>query len=136
MNRIIKFRVWDIKRKLFYGPHHIDNMINKSKLQYLYSDEPDLIYQQFTGLKDKNNKEIYEGDFIIFMGRWDENGKVLKPDYQTYEVLWEMGGLWAHTIKRTVRSFHLHNELLGVGHTDSKIIGNILENPELNDCYN
>jgi uncharacterized phage protein (TIGR01671 family) len=137
--RIIKFRVWDIKEKEFGS----DILVSLVLDAYLATaDKKDLkdsfdkyngknyILQQFTGLLDKNGKEIYEGDIIIFMGRWDKEGKVLEPNYLPYEVVWFMGGLRA--IRDIgARSFFQHGENVGVGHTDSEILGNIFENPEL-----
>ena len=84
MNREIKFRVWDLEEKRFIEWFNADPMINCSVGSiYCYertknedgSYGPDtftnkresdkrLIVQQYTGLKDKNNKEIYEGDIV------------------------------------------------------------------------
>lgn len=56
MNREIKFRAWDNNIKFMYAGTTIEEML---------SDPPNitgLIIMQYTALKDKNGKEIYEGD--------------------------------------------------------------------------
>lgn len=73
-----------------------------------YSDEYDLM--QFTGLLDKNGKEIYEGDIVLICSFNDEKN--------LYEV-----------IIKDIR--HLPEEFYGSNFTWSEIIGNIYENPEL-----
>jgi uncharacterized phage protein (TIGR01671 family) len=141
MSREIKFRIilnnkiWAYERIGKNGTW--ENMIlecnpdnGSERWSPITINTPDCIRQQYSGLKDKNGKEIYEGDFIKFMGKWDEEGNVLPPDYKPYKVVWLMGGLHA-LLPVGPRSFRRHNECLGVGHTDSKIIGNIMETPEL-----
>ncbi|MDO8609275.1 MAG: YopX family protein [bacterium] len=143
-HRIIKFRIWNDKTKSWlHGPHKHNsldgvNLLGETILfgglceDISIKDLDDLFCLQYTGLDDKNGKNIFEGDIITFMGRWDENGKVLEPDYLPYKVAWQMGGLRAFLINRNgASSFYKHNEVVGVGHTDSKIIGNIFDNPEL-----
>ena len=57
-NRIIKFRVWNGIE--WCGKITIGQIVEP----FDYGSFDDLVFQQFTGLLDKNGKEIYEGDII------------------------------------------------------------------------
>jgi len=61
--REIKFRAWDKERKTMLSPDdlcHLEGNVSKA----LKESSPHLELMQFTGLKDKNNREIYEGDIV------------------------------------------------------------------------
>lgn len=100
MNRIIKFRVWNVSD------------VTGSKMYYdvssNFSTGPSGALMQFTGLKDKNGKEIYEGDVVQ-----DNSTPMMYRD----EVRFERGR-WTP-------------DSMFVTGTDFEIIGNIYEHPEL-----
>lgn len=77
---------------------------------------------QFTGLYDKNGKEIYEGD----IGKTKEYGKFLGDKnfsgYDHFEVLLENGGF---RLENEERIFNLTNN------SHIEVIGNVHDNPEL-----
>lgn len=85
---------------------------------------------QFTGLTDKNGKEIYEGDIC----RTDVNGKLWVVRWENYG--WE---LINHQIKEPKQrmagdeqySFQKYLQMLKKASATIEVIGNIYENPEL-----
>ncbi|WNW16710.1 YopX family protein [Lactiplantibacillus plantarum] len=117
---MIKFRAWDKTtssyRKVLGIEFYPDGQIKKVKvggLQRKATITPDqLVLEQFTGLKDVNGKEIYEGDIL-------ENRK-----YRSI-VKFASGKFLADLIE-TIQTFDLIGETHG-----SKVIGNVHENPEL-----
>lgn len=105
--REIKFRAYDKERECIKDVINIDFNTNKiycvGDYTFLYNGKFELM--QYTGLKDKNGVEIYEGDII--------KGGI----YLSYEVKWDFGECgW--------------NIGTGVQH-NYEVIGNIYENPEL-----
>ena len=126
--RDIKFRAWEKKGKAYINGF---NMIGystgegalKRKLQR-YGNEwkiEDVDLEQYTGLKDKNGKEIYGGDIIVQI---HPNGDQLTP----MVIYWREGsaGFFAHT------KTHGHYMLDSCIYEETmEIIGNIHEDPKL-----
>lgn len=59
--RVIKFRAWDGKR--IWTPKRLD-LFDWRGVPTALADEVEATLMQFTGLHDKNGKEIYEGDIL------------------------------------------------------------------------
>ena len=116
MNRKIKFRAWHQKKLIMRfvpaiwfayeeGPSKIDLLGEREQ-----EDERDIILMQYTGLKDKKGKEIYEGD--ILKNEWGQKSKV------------EYGEFYDNGI-------YISGFGISVCPEESEVIGNIYKNPEL-----
>lgn len=92
---------------------------------------------QFTGLYDKNGKEIYEGDILRFLAKdeWE------KENFVSYEVFWHDNDCAANHIGWQMNRLHFQGSLCGADigiitflpkwTSKMEIIGNIHDNPEL-----
>ena len=87
----------------------------------------DMIFMQYTGLKDKNGVEIYEGDVLEFRLREHSVSRDL------YSVEWIaplFSAIWYSRGQR-MPSPAITGGHLPTAHKRLKVIGNIYENPEL-----
>lgn len=115
--REIKFRAWDKARKEYWGPY---DFLNDETLPRPIRN---MVVEQYTGLKDKNGKEICEGDLV--KGRW-WRAKNARLDTEG-EIKFNDG--WFY-----IKDDPDGQDRLGVPiHNcyNLEIIGNIHENPEL-----
>lgn len=127
MKREIKFRAWnpdDLKMEYplvfaFCMDGNFKPLIKCADGNMAYKDYP---IMQFTGLTDKNGKEIYEGDLV------KSKAKVPHREGQTFTnvVYWLK---YRYRIKGKIYSADLTPNK--VYNQEIEVIGNIYENPEL-----
>lgn len=145
MSRQIKFRAWDdINKKWLMGYEEIggfslvgeavacgewDSVLGRFAQGKFGEKGKGLIVQQFTGLKDKNGKEVYEGDIVKYVGDDDLNyslpAEVSIGEYHTHAKEFRHFGARA---KRIDMDSYFG---LGDNYENYEIVGNILKTPEL-----
>jgi len=150
--RKIKFRAWDKRRKIMLEPftlwelyddgQDLDHESNSMFINRKYNlfEKNDFIFLQFTGLKDKNGKEIYEKDIL--------EGKHFHEEFDewrdaTYIVKWDKKSCCFYLDSTIVSNslcpdgkIYFDIDLVSYGSfyidlDESKVIGNIFVNPEL-----
>lgn len=125
-SRVLKFRAWNKDWKMMAQPEnilsiHFDGVTNCAvdvdfwiettdgqRHKNTWEDSEDIILMQYTGLKDKNGKEIYEGDVVK---REEENPCLVEIG----DGMITAGGVWLNEFRASLE----------------EAIGNIHENPEL-----
>lgn len=141
MNREIKFRAWDKKEKYIADVYEIDfcnenvilldyGAIDEFETHSRNFDEIELL--QHTGLKDRNGKEIYEGDIIRKFNYLGEECSINK-------IVWDSTlctGCHTEMIKDFISPKGYGREEVSIGLSVREceyieVIGNIYENPEL-----
>ena len=127
MNREIKFRVWEKEQ---FGPHEREmyyvtlNELLFSDGYYLSSlgeEVDDNIVMQYTGLHDKNGKEIYEGDVV--------KANIRHKDIEIIGRVHMPKSCWVVTFKNPLNGYY--NNRRTAEFNELEILGNIYENPNL-----
>jgi len=106
MSREIKFRAWNGVDYVLTDEIEFQDIVSMQKKGF--------VFEQYTGLKDGNGKEIYEGDLLK-----DENGRIRIAvfAYGAFKVMWNND----NPTQLNLYPLNKHWE----------VIGNIHENPEL-----
>lgn len=120
--RTVKFRVYDKENKEMLDVEnlHWDDCTGEFSIQTtMYTDyftPEEMILMQFTGLHDKNGKEIYEGDILPFV--------MIDGKQENYYIIFRDGEFDAINKEDT-------NFIWRSAWKESVVIGNIYDNPEL-----
>lgn len=115
--REIKFRTWDKRYKKMDRPFNIIDALFEDRRSTIAGDPgpQDFIFMQYTGLKDKNGIEIYDGDIVK---HHNSTFKVVHKELRFKLV--RLAG------KKPTHTFHENK--------DYEVLGNIYENKELLDA--
>ena len=124
MNNQTKFKVWDklAQRMIYpdkgYQQHYIIDLYGRFHNLQKGSGGNDYVVIEYTGLKDKNGKEIYEGDIV----KWGDLNYLVEWNDIAYK--WQGRCPYYHRYHHpTTENFR--DLMNGI------VVGNIFENPEL-----
>lgn len=116
-----KFRAWDEDSQKMNG--NVEIYIAKDKTIEVHPKDDKTIVMQSTGLKDKNGKEIFEGDIVKYKIGWNTF---------TEEVAYDknFGGFGVRDAKADI-IFTFGEVFEDIDKSFLEVIGNIYDNPEL-----
>lgn len=126
--RILKYRAWIKDKHKMEKVSSITFLTNNSYTistdnldLYDFYSYAEYVLMEFTGIKDKTGKEVYEGDIVRFYDDYDE-------EYITTVVFIDCLGAYGVEWDGFQSSFDDINEYYS---KDIEVIGNIYEDPEL-----
>ena len=135
--REIKFRSWYDDKMHVNPTFTFYNHGAKGNAVMLVDEWEDRVIMQYTGLKDKNGVEIYEGDILEFTDKWEwyrgnYSAKMMSADQDELKVL--KAQYEAEPMSRYKVKYHPYDGY-GISKYDLEnylaVVGNIYQNPEL-----
>lgn len=124
-----KFKIYDKTTKKLMREPKISLSISSKGVVTILQDNTNTIICEFTGLYDKNGKEIFEKDIVATYGR-DISGKYILIKDEVLHIIKARKGISEFKIKKIRKGIsNLKIPFL----EDAIIIGNSIENPELLD---
>ena len=133
--REIKFRVWDSEEMISLSEAFLKYIIGiqeddkSNQLEVFYNH---VKLMQYTGLKDKNGVEIYEGDIVFykFASYQDISEVIYNKNYTKFEMVSLKEGDNTSACKFKKGRIHEINKTFIDGYDYVKVIGNIYENED------
>lgn len=121
--REFDIRVWDdVAKRMSYSKIELFDDMLGFRFEHFETDEP--IFMQYTGLKDKNGRKIYEGDILKIDDDWEKWG--FASGFVGY-VIYDQGSFKLKEGEIYDPAYRLDS----AAEEGTTVIGNVYENPEL-----
>ena len=134
MNKIPNYRVWHKIEKRFVDLRNIDFELEsigydcyREANYYDVAKFDEIVFQQFTGLKDSKGNEIYEGDVVKII----YEGTIAEVYFDSNICAFRLKDNTSKSFPITTYRFDESHNPIGLINVFDEVIGNIFENSEL-----